>query len=214
MPSPMIKGRAAGLAPLSWLVLAMAMLTMVAPALAECPSHELRVRNAEGQLLVRLPMSEGDGWCLAWNHSVEGFTVHDCYRNIDGRMVLQRSHLPDFAAGLDHIPGRGHQVSDGQGGYWIEDLDEPVPGAAYRLRVGAMRVDHRLVSRLDGTSLATLLDEARDCGVGDRYADDLIAMAGEPPVVVSLSERAANQRVMLSLEALAPESRGHDNADP
>jgi hypothetical protein len=59
-------------------------------------------------------------------------------------MVLVRSHLPDFAAGLDHIPGRGRQVSDGQGGYWILDIDEPVPGDAYVLRPGRAPVDHRL----------------------------------------------------------------------
>ena len=59
-------------------------------------------------------------------------------------MVLVRAHLPDFAAGLDHIPGRGRQVSDGQGGYWILDIDEVVPGGAYVLRPGGAEVDHRL----------------------------------------------------------------------
>lgn len=59
-------------------------------------------------------------------------------------MVLVYSHLPDFAAGLGHIPGRGQQVSDGQGGYFILDLDEPVPGDAYILRPGLGPVDHRL----------------------------------------------------------------------
>ncbi|MCK2184147.1 DUF1850 domain-containing protein [Halomonas getboli] len=184
------------------------------PALADCPSHELKVRAADGRLLVRLPMPAGEGWCLAWNHSVEGFTVHDCYRNVEGRMVLQRSHLPDFAAGLDHIPGRGRQVSDGHGGYWIEDLDEPVPGDAYRLRVGAMRVDHRLVSRPEGAPLATLLTNARDCRAGERYAADLVALAAEPPVVVSLSELAANQRVTLALEPLALEPPAERDETP
>lgn len=105
----------------------------------------LEVIGEQGHTLVSLPMPEGEGWCLEWNHSVEGFPVLDCYRHRDGRMVLERSHLPDFAAGLDHIPGRGRQVSDGGGGYWIEDLDEPVPGNAYRLRVGSLTVDHRLM---------------------------------------------------------------------
>jgi hypothetical protein len=53
-------------------------------------------------------------------------------------MVLS-AHLPDFAAGLDTFPGRGRQVSDGQGGYWILDIDEPVPGDAYVLRPGLGR---------------------------------------------------------------------------
>ena len=114
------------------------------------------VSHAAGEPLVTLPMAEGEGWCLEWNHSVEGFAVLDCYRHRDGRMVLERSHLPDFAAGLDHIPGRGRQVSDGEGGYWIEDLDEPVPGNAYRLRVGSLAVDHRLVVDGERISLSRL----------------------------------------------------------
>ena len=78
-------------------------------------------------MLASFPMLVGDRWCILWNHSVQGFEVEDCYENRAGVMTLVRSHLPDFAAGLDHIPGRGRQTSDGQGGYWIEDLDEPVP---------------------------------------------------------------------------------------
>jgi hypothetical protein len=64
-------------------------------------------------------------------------------------MVLVRAHLPDFAAGLDHIPGRGRQVSDGQGGYWILDIDEPVPGNAYVLRPGRARSTTACARRRD-----------------------------------------------------------------
>ncbi|APE30313.1 hypothetical protein BOX17_04705 [Halomonas aestuarii] len=132
-------------------------------AAADTPRSEVRleVLDADGERLVSFPMPEGEGWCLEWNHSVEGFPVLDCYRHRDGHMVLRRSHLPDFAAGLDHIPGRGRQVSDGEGGYWIEDIDEPVPGNAYRLRVGAMRVDHRLVIDGSRTSLSRLAANER-----------------------------------------------------
>ena len=105
-------------------------------------------------------MPDGAGWCLLWNHSVAGFQVSDCYVNDGGRMVLKRSHLPDFAAGLDHIPGRGRQVSDGQGGYWIEDLDEPVPGNAYVLRTGGPSVDHRL--KVDDTVFSLSDSVGRD----------------------------------------------------
>jgi hypothetical protein len=105
---------------------------------------ELVATSEDGAVIVRQPMPAGEGWCVLWNHSVRGFAVSDCYENRDGRMVLVRSHLPDFAAGLDHIPGRGRQVSDGDGGYWILDIDEAVPGDAYVLRPGAGTVDHRL----------------------------------------------------------------------
>lgn len=106
-------------------------------------------------------MPDGAGWCLLWNHSVQGFAVSDCYVNRGGRMVLMRSHQPDFAAGLGHIPGRGRQVSDGAGGYWIEDINEPVPGNAYALRTGGPGVDHRLEIGNSVISLSARAGRAR-----------------------------------------------------
>ncbi|CAM3423570.1 DUF1850 domain-containing protein [Halomonas lysinitropha] len=151
----------AGRAWLPALLLCVGLATVAAPPALAADEARLEVLGVEGERLVSLPMPEGEGWCLEWNHSVEGFPVRDCYRHREGRMVLVRSHLPDFAAGLDHIPGRGRQVSDGEGGYWIEAIDEPVPGNAYRLRVGAMRVDHRLVIDDTRISLSRLAENRR-----------------------------------------------------
>jgi hypothetical protein len=119
-----------------------ALLLLSTPLAAS--AAELVATREDGSEIARLPVPEGAGWCVLWNHSVAGFEVSDCYENRAGHMVLVRSHLPDFAAGLDHIPGRGRQVSDGQGGYWILDIDEAVPGDVYVLRPGAGPVDHRL----------------------------------------------------------------------
>nr|WP_245791836.1 DUF1850 domain-containing protein [Halomonas ilicicola] len=107
-------------------------------------SARLQVVSSTNDKLVDIPIQPDEHWCLIWNHSVTGIRVADCYRYRQGRMVLVRSHQPDFAAGLGHIPGRGVQVSDGEGGYWIERIDEPVPGNRYLLRVGSRAVDHRL----------------------------------------------------------------------
>lgn len=133
-------------------------LAFAVPALAD----RLTISDAStGAALASAPMAQGAGWCILWNHSVQGFEVEDCYENRDGVMVLVRSHLPDFAAGLDHIPGRGRQVSDGMGGYWIEDLDEPVPGNAYILRPGGPAVNHRLRTEAIEISLTQLAERAR-----------------------------------------------------
>ena len=70
----------------------------------------------------------------------------DCSVDDSGVMVLHRSYLHDFAAGLGEVPGRGHLRSAEGGGYWIEDIDEAIPGNALPLRVGRPRVDHRLIS--------------------------------------------------------------------
>ena len=121
----------------------------------------LTARLPDGTEIARLPVPEGEGWCVLWRHSVAGFEVADCYENRRGRMVLVRSHQPDFAAGLGHLPGRGRQQSDGQGGYWILGIDEPVPGNAYILRPGGMAVDHRLKSAFDEVSLSALAARER-----------------------------------------------------
>lgn len=71
-------------------------------------------------------------------------------------MTLERSHQPDFAAGLGHIPGRGTLTSAPEGGYWIEDINEAVPGNCLRLRVGSEAVNHRLVDAGRHQSLTAL----------------------------------------------------------
>lgn len=115
----------------------------------------------DGTEIARLAVPDGAGWCVLWRHSVQGFEVEDCYENRAGRMVLVRSHQPDFAAGLGHEVGRGRQVSDGEGGYWIEDIDEPVAGDAYILRPGTMAVDHRLSADTGEISLSAVAPHAR-----------------------------------------------------
>ncbi|MCY4261484.1 MAG: DUF1850 domain-containing protein [Rhodobacteraceae bacterium] len=115
----------------------------------------------DGTEIARFEIPEGEGWCVLWHHSVQGFEVSDCYENRAGDMVLVKSHLPDFAAGLGHIPERGRQVSDGAGGYWILDLDEPVTGNAYILRPGLGRVNHRIQVGSRTVSLSAIAPRAR-----------------------------------------------------
>lgn len=105
----------------------------------------LRVTTAAGEVILDLPLDQEPSWYIAWNHSVTGILVRDFYRYEGGQMLLTATHTPAFDAGLGHIPGRGRLESDGEGGYWIREIDEPVPGNAYLLRVGSLRVNHRVV---------------------------------------------------------------------
>lgn len=136
---------------------------LIAAALIASPAAAgtLTATLPDGTEIARLSVPDGAGWCVIWNHSVQLFQVEDCYENRNGRMVLVRSHLPDFAAGLDHIPGRGVQLSDGNGGYWIEDLDEPVSGNAYVLRPGGPAVNHRIRTASGEVSLSETAPHAR-----------------------------------------------------
>tara|TARA_R110001583_G_scaffold90253_1_gene232087 strand:- start:252 stop:728 length:477 start_codon:yes stop_codon:yes gene_type:complete len=140
-------------------------------------SDRLKVVTEQGEVLVDIAAPPGMHWCIEWNHSVKKFAVLDCYQNVAGVMQLERSHQPDFAAGLGHTVGRGEQVSDGEGGYWINAIDEPVPNNRYVLRVGAEAVNHRVVWLED--------DHRRE---------------------ISLSARASGQRVTIQLIESAPPS--------
>lgn len=118
----------------------------------------LEVLNAEGETILAWPMEDGGRWCLHWNHSVAGFLVRDCFAAIEGRMMLEESHQPDFAAGLGHIPGRGEMVSADGGGYRIENINEWIRGNCLPLRVGSMAVNHRLVGETQEESLSEIAE--------------------------------------------------------
>ncbi|MCL3882692.1 DUF1850 domain-containing protein [Marivita sp. GX14005] len=109
----------------------------------------LRVTGPDGTALFTHPAPERTQWCLTWNHSVTGGPVADCFANRGGRMILTRSYLHDFAAGLGEVEGRGRLRSAAEGGYWIESIDEPIKGNTLPLRVGSASTDHRL--RIGGT---------------------------------------------------------------
>ena len=144
-----------------WLRALLLLLASVWAGTGATEAGALVATREDGTEILRIPVPEGAEWCVLWRHSVRGFDVSDCYQNRAGRMVLVRTHLPDFAAGLDHIPGRGRQVSDGHGGYWILDINEPVPGDAYVLRPGAGTVDHRLQAGDSVVSLSAIASRER-----------------------------------------------------
>lgn len=146
--------RASPLAALLYLTLALGL------ARAEATPY-LVVTGADGRELVRISLAEDPLWHLAWRHSVTGILVRDFYAWRDGRLVLTGSHTPAYDAGLGHIPGRGRTRSDGSGGYWILDIDEPVPGDAYWLRVGPAAVAHTIVHGSRRVNLSTLAAGSR-----------------------------------------------------
>lgn len=127
-------------------------------ALPQTMWQGLQIVDDRGALLAQLPLATGAQFCLRWNHSVTGGKVADCFEITDGRMILDRSFLHDYAAGLGSIPGRGVVRAAKGGGYWIEDMNEPVAGNRLRLRVGSPAVDHRLDGpgwQIDLSALAT-----------------------------------------------------------
>jgi hypothetical protein len=94
-------------------------------------------RVGDGSEVVRLPLRHDPTWEIQWTHSVAGIVVRDIFAWRDERMLLTDTLTPLLdVAGLGHSPGRGELRDDGDGGYWIAAIDEPIAGNAYTLRVG------------------------------------------------------------------------------
>lgn len=140
---------------LTMITMAWALVVLVGPALAGGPENRGRIPTAEivtldvatrddARILARLAVPKGQEWCLEWRHSVTHGAVADCFSVDDGLMVLRRSFLHDAAAGLGHLPGRGRQRAAPGGGYWIDAINERLPGNALNLRIGQPRVGHRV----------------------------------------------------------------------
>lgn len=104
----------------------------------------LSVSDASQATLVEIELPEAGRWCLVWNHSVQGFSVSDCFELKGGQLMLDSTHTPDFAAGLGHMSGRGTLESDDSHGYRIVDMQVPIPDNYLRLRVGDPSVNHRI----------------------------------------------------------------------
>lgn len=145
---PAGQARAPALRPLSLAALLAALWSGV-PAGA---GPVLRVAHEAGRVVATVPLPEGAQACLHWAHSVTGGAVADCFRNRRGQLILARSFLHDFAAGLGTHPDKGTLVPAPAGGYWIEGLDLALPGNRLVLRSGSAAVGHRLVPE-DGPAI-------------------------------------------------------------
>ncbi len=135
-----------------------ALLLLGGPALAE---PVMQVHDSSGAVLGALPMPAGAEICLNWAHSVTGGAVADCFEQRSLTLVLTRSYLHDFAAGLGDIEGRGRIEPAEGGGYWILDMDEPVADNRLALRVGQAGVDHRLSGPAGHLALSQIAPGAR-----------------------------------------------------
>lgn len=136
---------------------ALAALFLAMPAQAD---DVLQVVSADGAPVAELPFA-GAEICLSWAHSVTGGAVADCFAAQGGRLVLVRSYLHDYAAGLGEVAGRGRVVPAQGGGYWIVEIDEPMPETGLPLRVGPARVGHELSGATGMVDLSALTANSR-----------------------------------------------------
>ncbi|MFU8881197.1 MAG: DUF1850 domain-containing protein [Rhodobacterales bacterium] len=121
----------------------------------------LVVETRDGLRLGQLAFDDGAEICLSWAHSVTGGAVSDCFENRKGQMVLTRSYLHDFAAGLGEVAGRGTLRAAQGGGYWIDGIDEALDASGLTLRIGAPHVGHILGSDQQSLNLSAMAPGVR-----------------------------------------------------
>lgn len=121
----------------------------------------LQVVGRAGSVLAELPFPTQGDICLSWAHSVTGGAVADCFGAEDRRLILRRSYLHDYAAGLGEVVGRGRVTPADGGGYWIVGIDEVLPADGLPLRVGPARVGHRLTNGVAEVDLSALAANQR-----------------------------------------------------
>lgn len=142
-------------------IVAALFICLAAAAASAKSGPAMVVETSQGAILGKLGFDEGQEICLSWAHSVSGGDVQDCFENRRGEMVLTRSYLHDFAAGLGDIAGRGALEPAEGGGYWITGIDEAIPQSGLLLRVGAPRVGHVLRSASQSLDLSAIAPGAR-----------------------------------------------------
>ncbi|GAA2098541.1 hypothetical protein GCM10009823_19860 [Brevibacterium salitolerans] len=91
-----------------------------------------------------------DRFSISYVHSIDGLPIEEDLQVDEGRLVVERTRLRQFGAGMGQIEGHGHGRQEGR--WWvIDDMGRDI-GAEMHLRAGAPEVDHRL--RIDTTELA------------------------------------------------------------
>jgi hypothetical protein len=137
-------------------VLAVLFLCGASPVLAD---PALQVVDAGGTVIAQLAFPPDGEICLRWAHSVTGGDVADCFGAADGALVLRRSYLHDFAAGLGEVEGRGRMIPAGGMGYWIVEIDETI--AKLPVRIGPPSVGHTLTDGSDVVDLSAIAANQR-----------------------------------------------------
>lgn len=90
----------------------------------------------------RLAVLDTETLTISYVHSIDGLPIEEDLRASDEELIVERTRLRQFGAGMGHIEGEGHGHSEGQ--WWVVDGMERHIGSELHLRVGSLAVDHRL----------------------------------------------------------------------
>lgn len=90
----------------------------------------------------RLAVLETDTLSISYVHSIDGLPIEEDLRVSDDELIVERTRLRQFGAGMGHIQGEGEGHREGR--WWVIDNMERHIGPQLHVRVGAPGVDHRV----------------------------------------------------------------------
>lgn len=122
----------------AWPVIAVG-LVVIAAALV--PIRQVLTISAGGELLAVWP---AEAVTITYVHSIDHLPIEEDLRVRDGELIVERTRLKEFGAGMGQIEGEGTGRAEGE--WWvIDDLDRVI-GSELHIRAGAIGVDHRITN--------------------------------------------------------------------
>ncbi len=133
-------------------------LVLLGTGLLLWPRAGVSVR-VDGRPVLWFPTVEGERFELSWRHSVSGIVVRDVFAVEDGRIYLEETHNPWFAAGLGEVEGRGRVVAEANHAVAIVDIHELADDL--KLRIGRPEIHHTLWIRGRGYDFSACFSHRR-----------------------------------------------------
>lgn len=116
-----------------------------------------------------------EAFTISYVHSIDGLPIEEDLRPTDEGLVVERTRLRQFGAGMGHIDGEGRGYSDGA--WWVLDDMERRIGPQMHLRAGAPAIDHQLHSTDTSLLLSQCLSGERITITAERISAVTYALA-------------------------------------
>jgi hypothetical protein len=112
--------------------LSIAALILLAGILAATffPGHDVVVISVDDRIIATIPLAQDEELVYCYTHSVERSEVREYFRIVKGGLVLTRTAMKSFGAGLPSEQGNGFDFQDG---WYVLELWRPVTNLVFRV---------------------------------------------------------------------------------
>lgn len=94
------------------------------------PGHDVVVVVVGERIFATIPLDNGEELVYCYTHSVEQSEVREYFRITEGKLVLTRTAMKSFGAGLPTEQGDGFSFVDG---WYVLELERPISSLTFRV---------------------------------------------------------------------------------